>query len=198
MSALLRSAAVAGGQYGGFQPNGRSGPRSNTFLPGTYRRELLVFTSWTSRNSGLRRNPLGPPSETVRSPNRSIWRGNTGGGLPSDALPWAAGPFPQIDKKHPRRLANIRFDCLHVSNLTPRVVHLKPETESRLNELSATTGRAPDELVEDAMAGYWVELAQIPGTLDARYDESKSGRVKPVDGEEAFNRIRTKSKSRRS
>ncbi len=77
------------------------------------------------------------------------------------------------------------------------VVHLKPETESRLKELSATTGRAPDELLEDAMAGYLVELAQIRGTLDARYDEIKSGRVKPIDGEEAFNRIRTKSKSRR-
>lgn len=78
------------------------------------------------------------------------------------------------------------------------VVHLKPETVSRLNELSATTGRAPDELVEDAMAGYLAELAQVRGTLDARFDEIKSGRVKPVDGEEAFKRIRTKSKLRRS
>jgi predicted DNA-binding protein len=78
------------------------------------------------------------------------------------------------------------------------VVHLKPETESRLKELSATTGRAPDELVEDAMAGYLAELAQIRGTLDGRYDEIKSGRVKPIDGEEAFNRIRTKSDRRRS
>jgi predicted DNA-binding protein len=78
------------------------------------------------------------------------------------------------------------------------VVHLKPETESRLKELSATTGRAPDELVEDAMAGYLAELAQIRGTLDGRYDEIKSGRVKPIDGEEAFNRIRTKNDRRRS
>jgi predicted DNA-binding protein len=78
------------------------------------------------------------------------------------------------------------------------VVHLKPETESRLKELSATTGRAPDELVEDAMVGYLAELAQIRGTLDGRYDEIKSGRVKPIDGEEAFNRIRTKSDRRRS
>jgi predicted DNA-binding protein len=78
------------------------------------------------------------------------------------------------------------------------VVHLKPETESRLKELSATTGRAPDELVEDAMAGYLAELAQIRGTLDGRYDEIKSGRVKPIDGEEAFNRIRSKSDRRRS
>ena len=36
------------------------------------------------------------------------------------------------------------------------VVHLKPETESRLRELSATTGRAPENLVEDALSGYLV------------------------------------------
>jgi len=77
------------------------------------------------------------------------------------------------------------------------VVHLKPETESRLQELAATTGRAPDELVEDAMAGYLAELAQLRSTLDTRYDESKSGRVKALDGEEAFNRIRSKSEDRR-
>jgi len=33
-------------------------------------------------------------------------------------------------------------------------VRLEPETESRLNELAAKTGRPADELVEDAMAGY--------------------------------------------
>jgi predicted DNA-binding protein len=77
------------------------------------------------------------------------------------------------------------------------VVRLKPETESRLQELSATTGRAPDDLVEDAMAGYLVELAQVRATLDSRYDEIKSGRVKPIDGEEAFSRIRARSEDRR-
>ena len=77
------------------------------------------------------------------------------------------------------------------------VVHLKPETESRLRELSATTGRAPDELVEDAMAGYLQELAQLRTTLDDRYDEMKSGRVNPLDGEEAFNHLRNKSRDRR-
>lgn len=77
------------------------------------------------------------------------------------------------------------------------LVRLKPETESRLHELSATTGRAPDDLVEDAMAGYLAELAQVRTILDSRYDEIKSGRVKPIDGEEAFDRIRAKSEGRR-
>lgn len=77
------------------------------------------------------------------------------------------------------------------------VVHLKPETESRLQELAASTGRAPDELLEDAMAGYLGELAQLRSTLDGRYDEVKSGRVKPLNGEEAFDRLREKSADRR-
>lgn len=74
------------------------------------------------------------------------------------------------------------------------VVHLKPETESRLQELAATTGRAPDELVEDAMAGYLAELAQVRSALDERYDDIRGGRVQPVDGEEAFKRLRQKRK----
>ncbi len=77
------------------------------------------------------------------------------------------------------------------------VVHLKPETESRLQELAATTGRAPDELVEDAMAGYLAELAQVRRTLDERYDDIQGGRVQPVDGEEAFKRLRQKSENSR-
>jgi predicted transcriptional regulator len=70
------------------------------------------------------------------------------------------------------------------------VVHLKPETESRLQELAATTGRAPDELVEDAMTGYLAELSQVRGTLDSRYDEVKSGRLRPIDGENALAQLR--------
>jgi predicted transcriptional regulator len=78
------------------------------------------------------------------------------------------------------------------------VVHLKPETESRLHELAAATGRAADELVEDAMAGYLAELAQVRKMVDNRYDEIKSGRVEPIDGEDAFNRLRRKSENRRN
>ena len=77
-------------------------------------------------------------------------------------------------------------------------VHLKPETESQLQELAARTGRAPDELVEDAMAGYLQELAQVREVLDRRYDDIKSGRVKPVDGEESLANLRSKSKERRA
>jgi predicted DNA-binding protein len=77
-------------------------------------------------------------------------------------------------------------------------VRLKPETESRLRELSGIIGRATDELVEDVVAGYLQELAQTRKMLDRRYDDIKSGRVKPIDGEEAFARLHRKSKERRA
>jgi predicted DNA-binding protein len=77
-------------------------------------------------------------------------------------------------------------------------VKFKPETESRLNELAAKTGRSPADLIEDAMAGYLAEVAETRNMLATRYDEIKSGRVKPIDGEQAFARLRRKSKGRRS
>ena len=77
-------------------------------------------------------------------------------------------------------------------------IHFRPETESRIQELAAKTGRATDELVEDAMTGYLEELAQTRAMLDGRYEELGSGNVKPVDGEEAFSTLRRKSQDRRS
>ena len=77
-------------------------------------------------------------------------------------------------------------------------VHFRPETESRLQELAAKTGRAPNDLIEDAMAGYLQELSQVREMLDSRYDDLKSGRVKPIDGEEAFATLRRKSEDRRT
>jgi predicted DNA-binding protein len=76
-------------------------------------------------------------------------------------------------------------------------VKFKPETESRLNELAAKTGRSPADLIEDAMAGYLAEVAETRNMLAIRYDDIKSGRVKPIDGEQAFARLRRKSKERR-
>jgi hypothetical protein len=69
-------------------------------------------------------------------------------------------------------------------------VHFKPDTETRLHELSSTSGRPTDDLVEDAMAGYWAEVAEMREMLDGRYDDIKSGRVKPIDGEEFFEPLR--------
>jgi hypothetical protein len=86
----------------------------------------------------------------------------------------------------------------HVSGLAGMEVHLRPETESRLQELAAKTGGGPDDLVEDAMAAYLQELAEVRGMLDERYEDVKRGRVKPLDGEQAFADLRRKSEARRS
>jgi predicted transcriptional regulator len=77
-------------------------------------------------------------------------------------------------------------------------VQVSAETAKKLNDLAASSGRAPNEIVEDALAGYLEEVAAVRKALDSRYDDLKSGRVKPIDGEQAFRRLREKSERRRS
>ena len=77
-------------------------------------------------------------------------------------------------------------------------VHFAPDVEKRLNELAAESGRATDEVLQDALAGYFDELAETRDTLDSRYDDLKSGTVKPIDGEEAFARLKAKTQARRN
>lgn len=77
-------------------------------------------------------------------------------------------------------------------------VHLTPDLEAKLNQLSAQTGRAKEELVQDAMAGYFAELSQVRNMLDSRLDEIKDGKVDPLDGEEVFTRLRQKKPGHRS
>ena len=76
-------------------------------------------------------------------------------------------------------------------------VHFRPETESRLQELADKTGRPANDLVEDAMAGYLQELGGVREMLDSRYDDLKAGRVKAIDGEQAFAGLRRKSEQRK-
>jgi len=47
-----------------------------------------------------------------------------------------------------------------------------------------------DELTEDAMNDYSDELARVREMLDQRYDDLKSGRVQPLDGEAFFESLR--------
>ena len=75
-------------------------------------------------------------------------------------------------------------------------VHLAPELEARLNEMSSKTGRATEELVQDAMAGYLADLADVREMLDRRYDEVKTGKVKPIDGEAFFESLRGREDKR--
>ena len=88
--------------------------------------------------------------------------------------------------------------AITVPTLELMEVRLTPDLEAKLEKLATESGRPKDELVQDAVAGYCAELAKVREILDGRYDEIKSGRVKPIDGEDAFARLREKSKERRS
>ena len=59
----------------------------------------------------------------------------------------------------------------------------------------ATRGRTAE--LKDAMAGYFDEVKQIGQTLDGRYDEIKSGKVKMIPGDEAFARLSERIEARR-
>ncbi len=77
-------------------------------------------------------------------------------------------------------------------------VHFAPDVEKKLNDLAAQSGRGTDELLQDALAAYLDELAQTREMLNRRYDDLQSGTVKPIDGEEAFARLKTKIEVQRN
>jgi hypothetical protein len=77
-------------------------------------------------------------------------------------------------------------------------IHFAPDVEKKLNDLAAQSGRGADELLQDALAGYFDELGRTRDMLNSRYDELKSGRGKPIDGEEAFRRLKAKTEAQRN
>jgi hypothetical protein len=77
-------------------------------------------------------------------------------------------------------------------------VHLNnPDLQAKLDRWVSETGRGPEELVEDAMAGYFEELTRMRQMLDSRYDDLKSGRVKPISRDELLAYFREKSAAAR-
>ena len=73
-------------------------------------------------------------------------------------------------------------------------VHFAPETEKKLKDLAAQSGRGTaDELVQDVIEGYFDELALTREMLNSRYDDLKTGRVKPIPGDEIEAYFREKS-----
>jgi predicted DNA-binding protein len=76
-------------------------------------------------------------------------------------------------------------------------VHLEPELAAKVEQWSAETGRPVNDLVEDAITGYFGEVEQIKATLDRRYDDIVSGKVKGVPGDEAVRLIRERAARRR-
>ena len=57
-------------------------------------------------------------------------------------------------------------------------VHFTPDLQAKIDQLVNETGCAPEELLQDAMAGYVAEIVQTREMLNNRYDDLKNGRVK--------------------
>jgi predicted transcriptional regulator len=74
----------------------------------------------------------------------------------------------------------------------------EPAVQAKLDRIARESGRAAAELVQDAVAGYVDELSGTRDMLDARYDDIKSGKVKLIDGEEAFARLHERIEARRN
>ena len=69
-------------------------------------------------------------------------------------------------------------------------LHLNTDLQGKLDQLALETGRPADELVVDAIAGYFDELFHTREMLNGRYDDLKNGRVKPIVGEAFFESLR--------
>ena len=77
-------------------------------------------------------------------------------------------------------------------------VHLAPELQAQLDQLANETGCPPEKFIEDALAWYMPEFAESREMLDRRYDDLKSGRVKPIGRDEVAAHFRDRSAARRS
>ena len=76
-------------------------------------------------------------------------------------------------------------------------VRVTPELEKKLSDFAAQSGLSPDEVVEDALSGYFEDLAETRAMLDRRCDEIETGKVTLIPGEEAFARLRANIEARR-
>ena len=77
-------------------------------------------------------------------------------------------------------------------------VHFGPDVEKKLKHLAAQSGGGTaDKLVQDVIAGYFDELTQTRKMLNSRYDNLKSGRVKPIPRDEVIAHFREKSAAAR-
>ena len=69
-------------------------------------------------------------------------------------------------------------------------VSFNPELQAQLDRLATAAGRPADELVREVVTGYIHEAVQIRETLDGRYDDIKSGKVKLIPGDEVVAELR--------
>ena len=107
--------------------------------------------------------------------------------------------MPRVKRRPPVSSWRFRASCIAKQAIVHRSVfpysktmevNFAPDLQAKIDQLVRETGRAPDQLIEDALAGYVPELAETREMLDSRYDDLKSGRVKPIDGEAFFEELR--------
>jgi hypothetical protein len=77
-------------------------------------------------------------------------------------------------------------------------VPFSPDEQARISQIASSAGRGAGEFVREVMTGYLDDLGEVREMLDSRYEDIKTGRVKPIDGEEAYARLRRKSEERRA
>lgn len=76
-------------------------------------------------------------------------------------------------------------------------VPFTPDVQAKLDQMAQDVGRRSDELVQDAVMGFFDELAFTRELLERRYRELETGRVQAMDGEEAYRRLMAKTEERR-
>ena len=76
-------------------------------------------------------------------------------------------------------------------------VHFAPELQAKIDQLVIDSRCPVEELIEDAMKAYLADLAQAREMLDSRYDDLKSGKAKPVPGDQVEAYFREKSAAAR-
>jgi predicted transcriptional regulator len=76
-------------------------------------------------------------------------------------------------------------------------VQFTADVQAKLDQMAQAMGRRSDELVQDAVIGFFDELAFTREMLERRYHDLETGRVQPIDGEEAYRRLMAKMEERR-
>lgn len=76
-------------------------------------------------------------------------------------------------------------------------IKLSRQTERSLTDLAEQSGRALDELVEDALAGYLADIDKVRQMIEGRYRDLKSGHARLIDAEEALARLKANTEAQR-
>ena len=75
-------------------------------------------------------------------------------------------------------------------------IRIDPSIDAQLTHIAEISGRAKDDIIEEALAGYLDATQVIQKEIDSRYDEAQRGEVTPIPLEEAFQKLRERIRLR--